>query len=873
MIWPHKKILVCIASVLFCFDLAQAQLTASLAGFVTDEVGHPLERATVELVGTAQGAFTDGDGRFLLRSIEPGRCLVRVSHLGYETVVDTIEVKSEEVTELHFVLPAALYVLEGVEVVGQLSSAQAKALAAQRAAPNIKHVASQELFSRFPDRNAGETLQRLPGIALDRDQGEGEYVQVRGLNAQLNSVSVNGQRIPSPTAGIEEGRAVGLNLLQMQNAESVEIIKAITPDMDADALGGAVNMVLKRAPAEPEYQLNMAAGLNAQPAPFRSWGRDIGEVSASAGRRFLDKKLGLIASTSLYRNSRGSLLKQLNYTSGDLDYNRWDNYDVRRQRLGLLGAADYRFSTAHAIRLNANYNIFLDDEIRRRRQYHFTAQEEQMEVRNRREDQRFYLVELSGEHRFSRISLDYSITRARASEELPDRTYFLFSRPHSFANTNTDERLALELEQHFAGLGPFQLVRNRFDNKHFSERDHSARLDVEFPFAWRQSALKTGLKVWQKNKRAREQRWQYRPPADSIETTENDYVFVDMHYDDERAIALFPLANYSPVQQLLNYDAKETIYAAYLMQTVQWTPLLSLVYGARYEETRHAYSHRASFERSDERYANWLPSLHLKYQLGARSQLRLALTSGLSRPEYTRLLPITTPPDDGLILQGNPQLAPTQARGVDLLFESFPNALGLFSAGFFAKRITAPIVTYSEERGAFTLLRPINGDAGAIWGVEFALTHHLRRYDLPFLRHAGFYANYTYSSAEMDYGTARSDDGPLPGNARHTANLGWFYDDALRGHALTLSLNYRAPMLKDIGAAPDEDVWYEREIHVDFSARKELTQHLALFAKINNLTNESERELFGNPYKKTSTRFREKETYGRSAQLGLNWSF
>ena len=89
----------------------------------------------------------------------------------------------------------------------------------------------------------------------------------------------------------------------------------------------------------------------------------------------------------------------------------------------------------------------------------------------------------------------------------------------------------------------------------------------------------------------------------------------------------------------------------------------------------------------------------------------------------------------------------------------------------FAKRITDPIVTYSEERGAFTLLRPINGAAGTIWGLEFALTHRLRRYDLPFLHHAGLYANYTYSSAEMDYGTARADDGPLPGNARHTANL------------------------------------------------------------------------------------------------------
>ncbi len=287
--WSYKKTVVCIVYVLFYCAVAQAQLIApcSLLGSVVDENGRPLERATVELVGTAQGALTDAYGHFQLLSIGSGHYIVRVSHLGYEAVVDSVEIESGHVAELHFVLPSALYVLEEIKVVGQLSSAQAKALAAQRTAPNIKHVASHELFSRFPDRNAGETLQRLPGIALDRDQGEGEYVQVRGLNAQLNSVSVNGQRIPSPTAGIEEGRAVGLNLLQIENAESIEITKAITPDMDADALGGAINMVLKRAPAEPEYQLNAAAGLNAQPAPFRAWGRDLAEGSASAGRRFL----------------------------------------------------------------------------------------------------------------------------------------------------------------------------------------------------------------------------------------------------------------------------------------------------------------------------------------------------------------------------------------------------------------------------------------------------------------------------------------------------------------------------------------------------------------------------------------------------------
>ena len=129
------------------------------------------------------------------------------------------------------------------------------------------------------------------------------------------------------------------------------------------------------------------------------------------------------------------------------------------------------------------------------------------------------------------------------------------------------------------------------------------------------------------------------------------------------------------MQQLLNYDARETVYAAYAQQTLQWTRRLSLLWGMRYEETRHAYGHRASFVRSRAQYANVLPSLHITYRSGERSTLRLALTSGLSRPEYTRLLPITTPPSDGLILQGNPDLKATRAQGLICSLRPFPGRL------------------------------------------------------------------------------------------------------------------------------------------------------------------------------------------------------
>ena len=490
------------------------------------------------------------------------------------------------------------------------------------------------------------------------------------------------------------------------------------------------------------------------------------------------------------------------------------------------------------------------------------------------EQQRFYLFELSSQHRVAGLELHLSLSQSRASETLPDRTYFLFRRENDYGGLDADGRRTLGFQHAFADLGAFPLVRTRFDNEAFAERDRVLQADVERAFVWgdRQGLWKAGAKLWRKDKEASQRRWQHFPEGGLVAVDENAFDFVDVHYDDARALALFPLSGYRSVPQLLNYDARETIYAAYAQQTLQWTDRLSTLAGLRYEQTRHAYGHRASFVRSGERYANALPSLHLTYRVGARSALRLALTSGLSRPEYTRLLPITTPPSDGRILQGNPELKATRAHGVDLLFESFPGALGLFSVVAFFKRIADPIVTYAEDRTPFVLLTPINGRSGRLWGAEWALVHYLGRYGIAALRDVGLYANYAFSAARMDYGSARRDRGPLPGHARHTGNVGLLYDDGRAGRMLTLSANYRAPMLKDIGAQPGEDVWYEGEWHVDLSARQRLGSGWSLFVKLNNLSNASEREVFGSPYGTAPTRWREREVYGRSGQLGLRWS-
>ena len=99
-------------------------------------------------------------------------------------------------------------------------------------------------MQRFPDLNTTEVLQRIPGVTITRDQGEGRYVHIRGTEARLNNVTVNGQMVASPE---DEERYVGLDVIGASQFSSIEVTKAITPDMDAEAIGGSVNLVTKSA--------------------------------------------------------------------------------------------------------------------------------------------------------------------------------------------------------------------------------------------------------------------------------------------------------------------------------------------------------------------------------------------------------------------------------------------------------------------------------------------------------------------------------------------------------------------------------------------------------------------------------------------------
>ncbi|WP_340677845.1 TonB-dependent receptor [Paraglaciecola sp.] len=209
--------------------------------------------------------------------------------------------------------------LDEVATVGYMHKGVARSLEIQKNASSIVNVISADGIGKLPDRNAAEAVQRMPGVSIERDQGEGRFVAVRGLPSQWNSTTLNGSRLP--TAEEETtSRAVAFDFFPSDMIESVEVAKAIRPDMEGDAIGGSVNFITRRAPDEQTLSVNLGIG---------------GAEMAEGGSTSFNVLYG-------DRSDNGKFGYLVNATMWERDW-ATDNYEPRRDGLGVhrLELRDY----------------------------------------------------------------------------------------------------------------------------------------------------------------------------------------------------------------------------------------------------------------------------------------------------------------------------------------------------------------------------------------------------------------------------------------------------------------------------------------------------------------------------------------------------
>jgi hypothetical protein len=248
-----------------------------ITGRVTDTQGAVLQSARVELQPGGQSTLTDAQGWFAIGDLAPGDYTVTVSYAGFAPFTTSVKVSPGQTVHADAVLKVAT-ATEQILVTADRGRGEAEAINRELTSDNILQVLPVEVITSLPNTNIADALGRMPSVTLERDEGEGKYVQIRGLEPRLANVTIDGVNVPSPEAGV---RQIKLDVIPANLVDSVEINKTLSANQDGDAIAGSVNLVTKTAEEKPTLYLNGIGGYT----PIVG-GRSLYEIDGTAGKRF-----------------------------------------------------------------------------------------------------------------------------------------------------------------------------------------------------------------------------------------------------------------------------------------------------------------------------------------------------------------------------------------------------------------------------------------------------------------------------------------------------------------------------------------------------------------------------------------------------------
>ncbi len=895
------SVLAVMATILTVPDTAAAQppSTGVVVGIVVDaSTSAPLPGAVVTVENTRLSAAAGRNGQFEIAGVPAGAATLVVSYLGHESARSTVTVPPGQLLQVEVALQETLVVRETVTVSGTpVQEGQARALNRQRTAPNIVNVISADQIGQFPDANAAEAAQRVPGVTIERDQGEGRYVAIRGTEPRLNSMMINGERIPSPEGDI---RAVALDVVPTDLLETIEVTKAVTPDMDADAIGGAVNLITRDAPDRPRVFGAVSGGYNRLMEDFAQSG-----FNATGGRRFNDGRVGLLVTGSAQAVNRGSDNIEPEYDDGDLDVLELRDYTVGRERYGLNGTFDYQLAPGNALTIRGIYNNFSDQEYRRLVANAVGDDEIEWELKDRLEEQVIGSLAAAGRHLLrGGVLFDYTASFARSKEDEPGAYYTIFTQEDVDFDPNVTPGF-IDPDDIQANPVNLDVQSALFDEQSIednltTDRDLVAAANLRIPLRTSASlagSMKVGVKHRQKRKRRDNGTLIFETDADIfmgdlLESGFNPRNFYRGRYafgpffDPDAARALNGRAGFESSTDLeadlADYDATENVTAGYAMADLAAGPRLTVLAGVRVETTGFDYTgydltfdEEGNFATLTEvsgtgRYTQVLPGAHLRYAITPDSNIRAAVTRTLARPNYYDLVPYQLVLEEDLeIERGNPMLQPSTSWNVDVLAERYFRSVGIVSGGFFYKSIADFIFPFrfEESRSSddYDVVEPRNGPTASVAGIELALQNQLRFLPAPF-DGLGVYANYTFTDSDAELPDRTAERLQLPGQVRHSGNLAVWYEKA--GFSTRMAVTFRNAFLAEVGGDADEDLFVDTHHQLDLSVSHAITPRIRLFADVLNLTNQPLRV-----YEATSDRPIQEEYYRWWMMFGARFGF
>ncbi len=876
---------------------AQAHQSYELKGIIVEKGSkEPLTGATVVINGEGNKKYysvTGLDGSYSIRDIESGTYFLEVDYVSYDKIRRQIDIKgSEKVIVQNFVLSFSAESLKTINVVGFRDiTSDESARADERNADNVRNIVSAKTIDASPDITVANVLQRVSGVALEpSNTGEGQHAILRGMDKRYNYTLINGIKIPSPDM---DNRYVPLDIFPADMLDRLEVIKSLTPDMEGDAIGGVIDMRMKSAPSTRMVKVNIGTGFNSMfiDRPFMTFDRSVvqnesprmqqGALEPGAqatitvddfpmenanqversnllfdmpfnqiygltlGDRFgKNKQFGAIVSASHQGTFRGA-----NSEFFALDVDRETNLPVmenvttfdrsiQQNRSGVHAKLDYRINNNNVIEFYSSYirlaeaetRLMTDTALTLARSGAGTGRVEKW-IRNRQRISTIYTNNLTGKHNLSdNIMFDWSAVYSISEYSDPDMTEFMViserrrdnNDPSGFSQTdwvydNTNHR------------GFFRRWRGN------SDRDIAGYANLNYKLSSSTSFKTGGMFRWK-------QRDNY---FDRYRLGTEPAV---QNWDGDIRNNTFRVAIPGSPNDVLNYNLNERVSAAYIMGKHQLTSRLQVLGGLRVEHTQWDYFSLGSSQigpsEKDTSYVELLPSLHFKYVLNEKTNLRASYFRSMSRQGYFEIIPFNFYEEDQFREAGNPDLLHVTADNVDFRYELFPTALDQFMVSAFYKRIQNPIevtVDRVAELGNRLFLRPTNQGTAQNFGFEVDYIKYIKKW--------GVRANYTFTQSNITTNRVRrfrGEDGslqedvvqqtrPMQGQSAHLGNLSILFKDTKTGTDFQIAGVYTGRRIAFISPYFENDQWQRGMFMLDFSAEQKIGKGLVVYLKAQNL--------------------------------------
>jgi len=723
----------------------------TIRGRVADPSGGALVGAQVILQQNGESVVTDAQGQFFLNNLDAGTYTVEISYVGFAPVKKEAVVAAGQTVNVDTKLEVEAVNLE-VLVTAERAAGEAEEVNRERTADNIVQVLSADVIRSLPNANMADALGRLPSVSIERDEGEGKYVQVRGTEPRLTNTTIDGVNVPSPESGV---RQIKFDAIPADIVESVEINKTLQANMDGDGIGGSINLVTKTAGERPTVSLSGMGGY----MPILG-GRQQYESTGTIGQRFgREKKFGLLVGGSYDWSGRGiddiepvSDLATLPNGTTQLWKDAQDirEYRYYRSRYGIAGSTDYKLGEGSDVYMRLLYSNFKN--YGDRWVYSLTdnsganvleppgtagSNTPSFNTQDRRPDIGIGSLLIGGKHVLSSTwyAWDVSAGRSYLDNILPGTA--------SFGSTLTSSNCQ------FDPAATKNIFRPQWSPACFSEAydptsmalsdvqiQHGQSAQVNFQVTGAMAkryhigshlaTIEFGGKFRNAHKYDDSYNIDYTPNGTILLSQFPNGLTNSNYYDGSYKLGYN--VNYQNVRDFLNgnagqfssvssfgvdagdYGYIERVSAGYLMNTIDFSSRIRVVAGLRIEgtnldvhnqtfndDTTPATVIPSAFSGS---YVKYLPSVSMRYAFTSNTNLRLAYGRGLSRPDpqdIAQAETFTTAGSPGnvknLVTLGNPNLKAETADNFDVLVEHYLNPFGIISAGYFYKRLTEPIVT------------------------------------------------------------------------------------------------------------------------------------------------------------------------------------